>query len=405
MRVLAALLSLWWAVGASGQTIPSAPSPAAKTPEPPSLTVPADNKTEIVDPKVEQAGCPTCGGGLLSGGGHVAPVPGCASCGWGADCGTPGECGCGGPCCKPGRPCCQPCTGDTCIGRCWCRFYDCVCCPDPCYEPHWVAAADAGFFLDSARPVTQFKIRFDALQGMDFPDRAEFFWSRTGGKGKGPSQNESGLDSRDLYMINEVGGGKFSLTTEVPYRHVDPDINQPASGFGDVRIATKALLLDCELMQFAFQFKTFIPSGTGSQGLGLGHVALEPALLCTAKLTPLMYLQSELAIWCPIGGDPNVQGAVLHTHFSLNRVLWHVATDLQLVGSAEVGGWFFQSGNYTDPATGNLVPATHDSFFAAGGGLRLVMCDKMDIGVGAEVGFSPPLIFDSLIRIEFRYRF
>jgi hypothetical protein len=274
-----------------------------------------------------------------------------------------------------------------------------------------VAAADAGFFLDAARPITQFKLRYDALLGMDFPDRAEFFWAQTGGNGKGPKLAEQQLDSHDLYLISEVGSSKFSVTTEIPYRHVVPDVNASTGGFADIRIATKSLLVDCELMQFSFQMKTFIPTGNFTKGLGLGHVALEPSVLCTMKLTPRCYLQSQLAEWIPIGGDQGFQGSVLHYHFSLNGVLCRPATDLQVVGSLEMGGWHFQNGSFSDPAIldgeGRPIPqsAVQQSFYAVGAGLRLVMCDKMDVGVGAEFGLGNLHIFDQLFRTEFRYRF
>src|SRR5260221_2898346 len=89
---LAALLLVCSAIGASAQTMPTVPAPAVKTGEPPAAAAPAaKDQTDIIDPNVEQASCPTCGSGLLGGGGRIAPVAGCASCGWGADCGVAGD--------------------------------------------------------------------------------------------------------------------------------------------------------------------------------------------------------------------------------------------------------------------------------------------------------------------------
>ena len=34
-------------------------------------------------------------------------------------------------------------------------LYEALCCPDPCYEPRWLAVADAAFTCEAARPVTQ----------------------------------------------------------------------------------------------------------------------------------------------------------------------------------------------------------------------------------------------------------
>src|SRR5207244_936764 len=79
-----------------------------------------------------QAGCSSCGagGGTLSHGGYaaseVAPAPG------------PG-CACGSGNCVPGRlHNCSPCEASTCVGRFLCGVYECICCPDPCYDPKWI---------------------------------------------------------------------------------------------------------------------------------------------------------------------------------------------------------------------------------------------------------------------------
>src|SRR6266849_2460978 len=229
-----------------------------------------------------QTGCSTCGSGHL--GGPVSDM-GCASCGGN---------------CVPGHEPCACCTADSFVGRFFCGLHDCICCPDPCYEPHWVAAADAAFFVDAARPVTQMRLRWDNQFNIPNPDRAEFIMARENvnqlepsgpctrhGVGKGPNCIASRIDVEDLSLYNEVASGNFSAFVEVPYREVDPTTapisaalgRDPCcnhSGFADMNVGTKSLLLDCELAQVAFQFKTFIPVGNFTTGLGTGHVSLEP---------------------------------------------------------------------------------------------------------------------------------
>ncbi len=101
------------------------------------------------DANVTQASCSTCSGGLLGGSlGGPPPLPG--------DGGGCGGGGCGGGQCVPGRlNCCSCCEGQTCLGRMLCGFYECICCPDPCYDPHWIALADSALFVNAPRPVTQ----------------------------------------------------------------------------------------------------------------------------------------------------------------------------------------------------------------------------------------------------------
>src|ERR1700726_1408255 len=104
-------------------------------------------------------------------------------------------------------------------------------------------------------------------------------------------------------MVNEVAKGSFGLSMEIPYLNVEPDNNyNGGSGIGDLIIGTKSLLLDCELLQFTFGFKTFIPVGNTNKGLGTGHVSLEPALIFALKLSSEAYVQGELAYRFPIGG-------------------------------------------------------------------------------------------------------
>ena len=88
-----------------------------------------------VDGSVVPAGCASCSSGLL--GQPPADdfgVSGCASCGCSSGC-VPGR--------KPCDCCCDATDGP---GRFFCGLYQCICCPDPCYEPHWVALADSSFF-------------------------------------------------------------------------------------------------------------------------------------------------------------------------------------------------------------------------------------------------------------------
>src|SRR5262249_56779617 len=128
---------------------------------------------------------------------------------------------------------------------------------------------------------------------------------------------------------------------------------QGASGFGDMNVGTKSLLLDCELLQLAFQFKTFIPTGNFTRGLGTGHVSLEPALLGALKLTSNTYLQGEFAYWFPIAGDLDFQGPVFHWHLALNQMLWQCGCNkgIQLVGTAMLDGYNFLGGRFTIPVS------------------------------------------------------
>src|SRR5438874_11181080 len=84
--------------------------------------------------QIVQTSCTSCGSGLF--GNSTGWSGSCSSCG-GNGCGTCGSC-------FPGQLC-EPCEGEGFVGRALARLHNCICCPDPCYEPRWVAAANAAF--------------------------------------------------------------------------------------------------------------------------------------------------------------------------------------------------------------------------------------------------------------------
>ena len=217
----------------------------------------------------------------------------------------------------------RPCAAKTRLGRFGCILYEEICCPDPCYEGKWIPLANAAFFVDGARPVTQTKMGFDAGTGFTQPDRAEYFWAQANGSGKGPAPTspylgEVKLQDYELVNYTEAATGKFSLFVVTPYRSIYPEQAGHAAGFSNINIGTKSMLFDSELFQITFQFRTYIPSGNPTTGLGTGHASLEPSLLLAVNLAKDTYFQGQLAEWIPLGGDPGYQGAILHYHASLN---------------------------------------------------------------------------------------
>jgi hypothetical protein len=390
------VLGVWTDNGSSAKTTPSAPGSSEPLP---GL---AGNAAAITDPNVQQAGCPSCGRGLLGAPGDFYVGPNSND-----------------PCaggCVPGRRKCDCCFNeDTYVGRFLGGLYDCVCCPDPCYEPHWVAAADVAFFQDAARPVTQMRFRWDTGWDMLTPDRAEYFWARQTGP-LGPNLIVKSLNYRELSLYTEGATDKIGVFVEQPYREVgahaadiSPNPSTTFSGFGDLNIGTKTLLLDCDLLQVSFQFKTFILTGASMKGLGTGHVSLEPALLNTLHLAPDTYMQWELAYWIPVGGDQLYEGNVFHAHMAFNRVLWRLCRDVQIVGTMEFNEWSIVNGNFTSPTVltgGNATPErARATIFSLGPGARLVICDRIDFGAGTAFSLTGARWAEELVRAEFRWRF
>ena len=313
------------------------------------------------------------------------------------------SCGAG---CVPGRKRCHACTSKTHIGRFTCAMYEQLCCPDPCYVPKWTGLGNAAFFVESPRPVTQQRARWDAGRTMIFPDRAEYFWARSDGSGRGPDAPLlQSLDYDQLSIYTEAAAGTaFSFFIDMSYREVDPLGAEHGAGFSDMNMGTKSVMFDSELLLVTFQFRTFIPQANSSKGLGTGHVSLEPSVLVGLNVGPATYLQGQVSEWIPLGGDPDYAGSILHTHFSLNQVLYRWQPDVPLIGTMEVSSWSFQGGQYTDPGIGP-VNASNETYVSAGPGFRVVVCEKIDFGVGVSFAITKDHFAERLYRSEFRWRF
>jgi hypothetical protein len=353
---------------------------------------------------VATGGCAGCGrfnglGPRWSSGAydHGGGDGGCESCG-------------GGWACAPGHRPCHPCEADTKCGRFLCDFYRCVCCPDPCYDPQWTPLPNAAFFVDGARPVTQQEIRWNGNMQGRFPDRSEYIWARADGQGKGPRpptgvKGETGFTYNDLVLNTEIAIGKLAMITTFPYRSFDPDTYPHAAGFGDMSIATNTLLFDCELLQVSFEFRTYMPMGNALKGTGTGHLSLEPSVIFAVKCSHDTYVQAQFAEWIPLGGDPSYAGSIWHMHGSLNHVLCRILPDVPLIGTLELQTWSFQDGQFTDPVLGAFQKSSDTTYVMAGPGLRLFVCDKLDIGFAASFALTSEYFAREYYSVSFRARF
>jgi hypothetical protein len=245
---------------------------------------------------------------------------------------------------------------------------------------------------------------------MILPDRSEYFWARADGTGRGPhplagTLAEARLNYNELSLSTEIAAANFSFIIDLPYRSIEPEFDPHAANFGDMSIATKAMIFDCDLLQVALMMRTYLPTGEVGHGLGVGHVSLEPSLVFAIKLHPDAYLQGQVCEWIPLGGDLVYEGAILHYHFSLNQVLCRIVPNVPLVGTVEFSGYSFQDGAYTDPVLGPYQGSSGFSYLYLGAGLRLFVCDRIDFGVGFQMALTEPHFADQLYRSEFRFRY
>lgn len=315
--------------------------------------------------------------------------------------------GCGGTCVPGGH--CQRCESETGFGRLYCHLYNAFQCADPCYEPRWVAGANAALFVEPARPQTMLRLRWDSGRNMTQPDRSEVYWAQIGTKG--PGRPETSVDNNELFLYSEAATGRFSFFTELSFRGWEGQVNGSGSGFGDMRIGTKTLMIDTEYVQLTLMFRTFLPTGSAGKGAGTGHVSLEPALIMAAKLHPDTYFQGQIGQWIPISGSPGAAGGVLRYSAAINHIMARAFVDSQFIATLEFTGECFEGGSYTAPPaeqTGGALIRRQSSggnYFGFGPGFRWVMSDRCDFGVGVNFAVSRESFAAQFYRTEFRLKF
>jgi hypothetical protein len=298
------------------------------------------------------------------------------------------------------------------------NLYDCLCCPDPCYQPRWEPAANASFFADYARPRTITRIRYDNLNDMRTPDRAQFFIQNvsTPSKGNGKIFPQARFQQVSLYQ--EVAGPRGSFFISMPYNQINPNWAPTSAGFGDLYFGIKSLMFDCEMLQVSFQLRTYMPTGAATNNLGTGHISLDPSILASLKLTPTTYLQGQIGNFIPIGfggsnGNPPttpLAGGVLYWFGSINQVLWYATPNSPLIATLEMDGWSFENSGYTTAVQKGNVPVIHEkgggaTYFNIGPGLRQVICDKADIGGAITWATTTPNWAQPWFRFEVRFLF
>src|SRR5262249_13550266 len=134
-------------------------------------------------------------------------------------------------------------------------------------------------------------------------------YARTQPNGPGLPLDEKRVDYQDYLLYAEhLLGERLSLFGEVPFRAANFEVNANHSGLGDSNFGGKyAFIMTPDTVATA-QFRTYVPTGAASRGLGNHHVSLEPALLFWHQLAERWVTEGEFRVWVPVGGTPGFAG-------------------------------------------------------------------------------------------------
>ncbi|HEY3395284.1 MAG TPA: transporter [Lacipirellulaceae bacterium] len=278
---------------------------------------------------------------------------------------------------------------------------------------------NAPFWLDTTQPLQNCRIRADAAADWEFPDRIEYFWSKTPGP-KGAQMEfdafggEPNVDYQELSFYIERGGERFSVGTDLPIRTIDPVVRRNTTGFGDMRVTTKAVLLDGKDWQLTQVFHTHIPTGSFRRGTGNGHVSLEPGVAWRYKWSDVTYIHGDLTYWFPIAADPFHSGQMFNYGIGISHI-WIDGDKWALMPTLELNAWTLLDGRQTFPGEIDdpLDPRGEIdtlSILNIHPGLRWVCdtagdCGVREFGITSGIAVTEDHWYEEILRLEMRWVF
>ncbi len=282
-----------------------------------------------------------------------------------------------------------------------------------------------GGYIDSAIPVSQFRLRYDSAYNDNRPDRAEFFYPKCGcfatlpatdpnrdPNAKGPPLPEKSVDYQELRSYLEIALDKrFSAFVEVPVRWINPDVNANAVGLGDVLFGAKyAFIYTCDTVVSA-QVEAISPSGDPRLGLGTNDWWIEPGILAFQRVGERIYLQAEVRDYIPLNSHTDFAGNVLRYGVGASYLVYNTEA-FRFAPVLEFVGWTVLSGKELT-SEGQVLNASGDTIVNAKMGVRIgfgraddsPVLNRADLYVGWGRALTGEVWYKDMLRAEFRYRF
>jgi hypothetical protein len=269
-------------------------------------------------------------------------------------------------------------------------------------------------YIDSAIPLTQFKLLFEAAYDDNRPDRAEFFYAKCGcfrtapapftdPHAPGPRLTETSVDFQDVtgyleYALNR----RLSFFVNAPTRFLNPEQNANTAGFADMDAGFKLAMIACPDRYLTLQFRTYIPTGEASHGLGTDHVSLEPALLYWRRLTDRLYFEAEFRVWDSIGGT-DFAGDIIRYGLGMSYDVYRCG-NLRVAPVIEGVGWTVLDGKESTQL-GQIQDASGDTIFNLKLGTRVWFGRGSSIYAGYGRALTGDVWYKDIFRVEYRLIF
>lgn len=264
-------------------------------------------------------------------------------------------------------------------------------------------------FIDSALPMTNLRIRYDANFKADRNTRAEYLFAFPQPVGRGYPVDEVRIDEQKVTTSFEYAlSTKLSAFAEIGAHFVDPDFNANASGFDDMNVGVKWAFWWTEHRIFTAQLRGYLPTGDADKGLGVGHGAIEPGILLMHRISERFRMEKEVRLWIPLDGAKGDAGSVLKYGISSGYDVVSQG-NLRISPVAELVGWTVVGGHtrYITPAGIVVQDAYADTIFNGTLGVRVVAgdCGRHQFFAGYAHALTGETWFRDGARIEYRLAF
>jgi hypothetical protein len=259
-----------------------------------------------------------------------------------------------------------------------------------------------------------YRLRFDAADDNNRPDRAEFFYAKCGcfrtttdPKAAGPGPNaETNVNFKILDSYFEVAiNPHLSVFLDVPYRWIEARQNGDFNGFDDLSAGFKYAFVACDDNYLTFQFTVFTPTGDSFRGLGTNHTTVEPALLSQRRVGEKWTVFGELKDWIATDGS-DFAGNVLTYGVGVGYDVYR-SCNWRFMPLLECVGWTVLSGKELAVAgtTSVTQSAVGDTIVNLKLGARLNYGDHNSLYVGYGRALTGEVWYREIVRLEYRLTF
>lgn len=300
--------------------------------------------------------------------------------------------------------------------------------PPPARESRRRRASMVGYINDAGIQ-SQLRVRFDVGQGIEAPDRAEFFYPKCGcyrgldtdhpaydPNAPGPAPGiASDIDFSQFYVQAEWAfSPRVSVYGELPFRSIRPQAFVPgtepgfgnASGLSDLRAGVKLGLVATRETAVTFRVEGTFPTGDGGKGLGVEHGSVEPALLVSQAVGTRANVEGQFGVVYAFDGSDGIassepfSGHVLYYGFGPSVTVYEgdavsFTPVVELVGWRVLSG--FQTLDFREADGTNIVNLKV--------GARLGIKDHSSLYVGYGHHLTDAKWYDSIFRVEYRVTF